>query len=1239
MLKWVGKLLGGASIAVPADVPVDWVKQLEKALEPIAKLKVPASSDELLAYVCLGEPTGVLHAATTHAEYGAAFELTQWSGRDGRQRPLYEQISGVPVRVGLRWARLLEAATSSQHGRCQLGFAGGQHWPEVLLMHACGRAFNVWGGDDDTPARGLTAAWIERLLVEDGLAPHALLNAAFAVNPKTASGSIQNALRVARLSDYASHLHKHVDAVRPLLAGGAAAERLHMLKMLAGAQDDTLAAMAPELAEMACSSSKQVRASADGLLRKAPAAAAEALKPLALQGKPEQRVNALRQLWDLARVGQDEALRGFARRTAEADNAPSVQALIAEWEGDGAPSAPARYDYEMPAVAWSAALTEEASRALGTLWAELNAGVVKANENSREMERRTQNTSYKHKHKEVAPFSDGELARLREHVARPEPTPAAEKQRIDVRRIGWHEPVQILERFAALPGVTPVVLVKTLDLLGELDQQSDRRAGRMASVVNAMHGATGRPTLLELQCLLEPFGATPELLLFQYCSGWGAQLGRDWSAESQWPFFAHNLEMLLRHMNPSLTRENYWFERERLFSAVATLPAPPDALVNVLFDLALGTSKTERGPAQTALANLPGKEQRIINALADGKGEVRTLAAQWLMRLKHVPAQVAIEKALAKEKNDVAKGAMLDALEAFGQSVDKYLDRSLLTKEALKSLAKGVPADLAYFPFDVVPRVRWADSLAEAEPDLLRWLIVQAVKQKAPEPNAVLRKVCQMFEARDREAFGQFVLEAWLREDVKPISPDEAMRRARSSAQSTHASMQQYPQYYEGSPLVGRSVDELYAFYLPGFMKQPAGSATASKGVLAIAAACARERAAPAIARYLKEYYGTRASQGRALIAMLAWVDHPSATQLMLSIGNRFRTKSFQEEAMRQAEALAERRGWTVAELADRTIPSAGFDETASLELSYGPRVFTARLLADFKVELLNPEGKKIAALPDPRMDDNAELAKDAKKAFSAAKKEVKGIVDQQTDRLYEALCTERDWRFEDWQLYLNQHPIVRRLVQRLVWAEMADGEVKRTFRPLDDGTLTDREDNEVAIDADARVRIAHDSILSAGEVAQWQQHLADYEIAPLFQQLGKGVYRLPDARAKEDIVADFEGHLLEAFALRGRALKLGYTRGAAEDGGWFMTYEKRFPTLGVQSIIEFTGNPLPEQNRTVALLNLSFSRLQGERDHVGRLKLDAVPKVLLSECYNDLRLIAADGTGFDAEWRKKSEY
>jgi hypothetical protein len=127
------------------------------------------------------------------------------------------------------------------------------------------------------------------------------------------------------------------------------------------------------------------------------------------------------------------------------------------------------------------------------------------------------------------------------------------------------------------------------------------------------------------------------------------------------------------------------------------------------------------------------------------------------------------------------------------------------------------------------------------------------------------------------------------------------------------------------------------------------------------------------------------------------------------------------------------------------------------------------------------------------------------------------------------------------------------------------------------------------------------------------------------------------ELRSKRELT-DFTGYVLEAFALRGRAGKLGYVRGQTEDGGWFYTYEKRFPTLGIVATVNFTGNPLPEANRLVALKALSFRR-EASDGRRSDLALGDVPAVLASECWQDMRSLAAEGTGFDPEWDEKTRF
>ena len=1250
MRDWISKILGGSSGGSAEGVPAQWARRLDKWLERVEKLdatQTPAgTADDIRSYLFTGEPVSVLGVVGQSVAVGEALGMIGFfHGREADQFPdLYEHFEALPAPIGLRWAKLLDASVAPQASSYRLKLPSGRSWLEALVIHNSGQGINTWSSR--AQAGSLTADAVEALLTEDGQPAATLMQTVFNTPAASAWGVEERLKEIREFKGFAAALDRHLEHIRPLLNPAAAAHRVLVLAMLEKALPATLERIAPELSELATASSKQVRAAAEALVRKCGESVLEPLKELASGGRPEQRQHALRLLMDLGRQRNNGSWQAFARETAAADKAPTVTALIAEWDGLHAPQAPhaaASYTFELPAIDWSAEANPVPDAVLDRLWREIGDAITEANDGLRKRHAQSQAQGHTWPLQLVEHPQESERHELREylHASTPLPPPQRTNKDGKTQERTCHHALEPIRRAAQDNALTPVATLKLLVFFGlETEHHNDSLSRSLVQTFNAIHASTGRPTLLELSLMLDGIGRKGTELLDSYCTSWGTAIASDWERDAVWPYFAHHAELVVQTLGAATTT-NYWFNRAALFRAIATLPSPPPAVVNALYSLALGAGKTDRIAAQDALQNLQGKEARIVGALADGKGEVRAIAATWLARLRHEPSIPALEQAVAKEKQDVAKGAMLDALQALGRPVEKYLDRGSLPAEAKKTLAKGIPKDLEWFPWNAMPPVRWHDTDEPVPTEVLRMFLVQAVKQKSPEPNAVLRKYCAMFEPRDREAFGQFVLETWLHEDVRPIAPDDALKQARSSAQSTHQWMTQSPQWYQNDPNLGKSVEELTAAYLPNYLKQPAGSAIASKGLLAVAAACAAERAAPAAQRYLKEWYGTRAAHGKALIAMLAWIEHPSATQLMLSIGSRFRTKSFQEEATRQAEMLAERKGWTLAELADRTVPSAGFDDTGTMDLSYGNRVFTARLLPDFKVELFNPEGKKITALPDPRQDDDAELAKDAKKAFSASKKELKSIVELQTDRLYEALCTERDWPFADWRSYLQQHPVLRHLVQRLVWVEVEDGLVVRSFRPLDDGTLTDREDNPVELADEARIRVAHDSLLDADEVQAWLGHLADYEVKPLFQQLGKGVYALPEDKKQADEIKDFEGHLLEAYALRGRALKLGYTRGASEDGGWFYVYQKRFPTLGLEAVLQFTGNPLPEENRTVALIGLSFSRSGGQSDSWsrGKVPLAKVPKVLLSECYNDLRLVAAEGSGFDPDWQKKSEY
>jgi len=231
-------------------------------------------------------------------------------------------------------------------------------------------------------------------------------------------------------------------------------------------------------------------------------------------------------------------------------------------------------------------------------------------------------------------------------------------------------------------------------------------------------------------------------------------------------------------------------------------------------------------------------------------------------------------------------------------------------------------------------------------------------------------------------------------------------------------------------------------------------------------------------------------------------------------------------------------------------------------------------------------------------------------------------------------------WPQSEWREYLHGHPVAGRLIQRLVWLEVdAAGAVRGSFRPTEDGSLLDVQDDEVELAPDSLLRLGHASLVDAAVGASWMRHFKDYKLAPLFPQMN----RTPPQVAFKDAVgrdvtaiADRQGWISDTFTLRGTFTKLGYQRSQAEDGGFFSQYTKEFASVKVRVVLEFSGNTLPEENVPAALKTLTFEDMDVKTWGESTLPLAKVPPVLLAEAYADYLAVAQACAGFDAGWEKK---
>ena len=107
---------------------------------------------------------------------------------------------------------------------------------------------------------------------------------------------------------------------------------------------------------------------------------------------------------------------------------------------------------------------------------------------------------------------------------------------------------------------------------------------------------------------------------------------------------------------------------------------------------------------------------------------------------------------------------------------------------------------------------------------------------------------------------------------------------------------------------------------------------------------------------------------------------------------------------------------------------------------------------------------------------------------------------------------------------------------------------------------------------------------------------------------------------------------MIEAFKLRGRATALGYVRGPSEDGGWFYRYVKVFPSLGLQAVVGFSGNGMPEEIApSRSARSRSSARARGVRFASARSA-----RALQRSVERHAGDISRAGTGFDPAWESK---
>jgi len=708
------------------------------------------------------------------------------------------------------------------------------------------------------------------------------------------------------------------------------------------------------------------------------------------------------------------------------------------------------------------------------------------------------------------------------------------------------------------------------------------------------------------------------------------------SPEQVWPYFAQNPTRIDEALG--LIPDRWNLEKRYGSDDVGTalkilsmFPVMPPKYLPILIQYATGEAKTYRRRAQILLEKQPNVLLPAIQGLSNGKGEVRAIAAAWIARIGDPGAIKPLQLALTKEKRELPQAAILTALKTLGDDISAYLTPEILGQAAEKGLAGKPPKGMEWFPLDKLPPCRWADGLP-VDPRILQWWTVLAIKLKDPLGAGLIPIYVSLLDKPSQHNLGSFILDIWIAKDTKGPPDEECRAFAAEHVGSHYASNQHYAKKYpqDFGYLGLKTKEDVYEELRRLKAKEYRDSAVNEKGVLALTTGAAGHLVYSTIMRFSRDH-GTHRSQLEALVTAASGNDDPAAIQLVLSVARKFKQESVRVKAVELCEAIAQRRGWSLDELADRTIPTAGFDDDGVLVLDYGNREFTSRISRSekshgFTISVFNRDGKPLTALPKPGVHDDQPLAQAALTQLGTSKKELSQVFTLQSSRLYEAMCVGRTWDGQTWIEVLGNHPVMCHLVSTLVWSLRENG-TYRLFRPSADKTLTDINGNPITISDQGLISLAHLTTVTPDEAKQWKAQLTS--IKALFPQFDASH---PPVDLNAEDITDHQGWLSDTFAIRNRATKRGYKHSPAEDGSRFWGYFKQFTSAGIDVTIEFTGSMLPEEKVPAAVDKLLFSNEEGQ------MGLGEVPPILLAEAYADYVFVAQAGQ-FDPSWRVKSGY
>lgn len=525
-------------------------------------------------------------------------------------------------------------------------------------------------------------------------------------------------------------------------------------------------------------------------------------------------------------------------------------------------------------------------------------------------------------------------------------------------------------------------------------------------------------------------------------------------------------------------------------------------------------SKPVRSAAARTLGGLGDAAVKRAADLAAAKKATTRSAAVTLLATAGTPAATAaLEARVDAEEDDEVRDQILLALEQVWDQQGKKLSRPEIDARVERAQAKLAAPLPAWLNEQKLPPLKFAGKQGETlSPQHVRYLIYRQSRAKEMRADVEAKPLYALLDRESSGDFGLFILQSFF-----------------------------------GSKMEAED-----------------------RWALALAGLTGDDRCVTAIQQQIRKWVDSNrgklaeyAAQALALIGSdvaLCAVDS-------LSIRYRSKQKNIGKAAGEAFADAAERLGVTPDELGDRVVPWLGFEPGQPRLIAAKNGQIEARIGLDHKLEFRDlAKGKKIGTLP-------AGVAAEVKTEFKELGATLREVVKGQLARMENLMVRQFRWPVARWEELYLQHPLLFPFAVQQIWGNYNDqGQLLKTFRTLEDRTLTDEADNSVPLPKSGTIGLIHPLELSAELRQAWMTHLADYNISPPVLQITRPVVFPTADEQGLRMSTKYQGTQLNAMTFRSRAERLGWQRGSVTDGGGVTNYRKGFPGGAADALIETDG-------------------------------------------------------------------